>query len=114
MKLMAYYDESGVCGMNFDNVNYHFLKNVFGDILAVYEGNGNLCGKYIYDAWENHKVVDANNTEITDESNIAILNPFRYRGYYFDTEFNLYYLQNRYYDPQLGRFISADISAING
>ena len=36
------------------------------------------------------------------------LNPFRYRGYYYDTETNLYYLKTRYYDPAVGRFISAD------
>ncbi len=36
------------------------------------------------------------------------MNPFRYRGYYYDTETELYYLQTRYYDPELGRFISQD------
>ena len=35
-------------------------------------------------------------------------NPFRYRGYYFDTESGMYYLQSRYYDPEIRRFISAD------
>ena len=39
---------------------------------------------------------------------IATLNPFRYRSYYFDEETGLYYLQSRYYDAELGRFISAD------
>jgi RHS repeat-associated protein len=38
-------------------------------------------------------------------------NPFRYRGYYWDKELNLYYLQTRYYDPQTGRFINADCLA---
>ncbi len=42
------------------------------------------------------------------EKVIANMNPFRYRSYYFDVETNLYYLQTRYYDPELGRFISAD------
>ena len=41
-------------------------------------------------------------------NNVATLNPFRYRSYYFDEETGLYYLQSRYYDPELGRFISAD------
>ena len=36
------------------------------------------------------------------------MNPFRYRGYYLDTETNLYYLQSRYYDSYTGRFINAD------
>ena len=46
----------------------------------------------------------------TDEINafIAVKNPFRYRSYYYDFETNLYYLNSRYYDPQIGRFINAD------
>lgn len=38
-----------------------------------------------------------------------MLNPFRYRGYYLDTETGLYYVNNRYYDPETGRFINADV-----
>ena len=49
---------------------------------------------------------------VTDTSNInrfiAFKNPFRYRSYYYDFETNLYYLNSRYYDPQIGRFINAD------
>ena len=36
------------------------------------------------------------------------MNPLRYRGYYYDSDTNLYYLQSRYYDPNIGRFINAD------
>ena len=64
--------------------------------------------QYNYDAWGNHKVVDANGNEITDSTHIGNLNPFRYRSYYFDVETGLYYLQTRYYDPEGGRFISQD------
>ena len=39
----------------------------------------------------------------------ASLNPFRYRGYYFDTETGLYYLNSRYYNPNWARFISSDV-----
>lgn len=76
---------------------------------------------YVYDAWGNHKVLNATTEEeITDANHIGNLNPFRYRGYYYDTEFKLYYLQTRYYDPEVGRFISqdginyADPETING
>ena len=41
-------------------------------------------------------------------SSVAKLNPFRYRGYYYDAETGLYYLNSRYYDPSVGRFINAD------
>lgn len=65
--------------------------------------------KYVYDAWGNHKVYNASGSEIGAEViNIGNVNSIRYRGYYWDKEFNLYYLQSRYYDPTLGRFISPD------
>ena len=76
--------------------------------------------EYYYDAWGNHKVVDEKGDEITDLDNIGNLNPFRYRGYYYDTETGLYFLQTRYYDPEVGRFLNrdsveyADPETING
>ena len=36
-------------------------------------------------------------------------NPYRYRGYYYDTETGFYYFQSRYYDPEVSRFINADV-----
>lgn len=69
----------------------------------------------MYDAWGNHQVLVKENEEYIDISNnldytnnIGNVNPFRYRGYYFDTETSLYYLNTRYYDPTIGRFINAD------
>ena len=65
--------------------------------------------RYIYDSWGNTlSVQDANGQEITSPNNMGNLNPFRYRGYYFDTETGLYYLHSRYYDPQTCRFVNAD------
>ena len=104
-----YYDESGVCGMNYNGTEYYYRKNIFGDVIAIYDSLGNLQCTYKYDAWGNHKVYNASGSEIGAEvANIGNVNPIRYRGYYWDKEFNLYYLQSRYYDPVVGRFISAD------
>ncbi len=64
--------------------------------------------EYKYDAWGNCKVLGANGVEITDTNHIGILNPFKYRSYYFDTETGLYFLKSRYYDSVIGRFISID------
>ena len=64
--------------------------------------------KYTYDAWGNHVVVDANGNVITDETHIAHLNSYRYRSYYYDTETGLYFLKTRYYDAEIGRFITLD------
>ena len=64
---------------------------------------------YTYDAWgEKLHILDSDGNEITSSSNIAIINPLRYRGYYYDTETGWYYLQSRYYDPANHRFINAD------
>ena len=47
---------------------------------------------------------------------IGDINPLRYRGYIYDEELGMYYLQSRYYDPVIGRFVSADsmMSGVNG
>lgn len=105
-----HYDESGVCGMNYNGTEYYYLKNILGDIIAIYDTLGNLQCRYVYDAWGNHKIYNAGDVEITtaEETHIGNINPLRYRGYYWDSEFNLYYLQSRYYDANLGRFINAD------
>ena len=76
-----------------------------------------MCYRYTYDAWGNHRIYDGS-TLIYDsatgviavgyENHIAILNPIRYRGYYYDTETGLYYLQSRYYDATLCRFLNRD------
>ena len=64
--------------------------------------------KYKYDTWGKCKILNASGAEITDSNNIGILNPFRYRSYYFDTETGFYFLKTRYYDPEIGRFTTID------
>ena len=89
---------------------YYFTKNLQGDIIGIYDVTGTIVASYEYDAWGNHSVYDATG-EIVEEKQtnfIGYINPFRYRGYYFDQETNLYYLNNRYYDSNVKRFINAD------
>ena len=81
----------------------YVVTNSMGDVLAFVDGDGNIIGSYEYDAWGNCKITSDNSS-----TNITQLNPIRYRGYYYDTETGLYYLQSRYYDPSIGRFINAD------
>ena len=64
--------------------------------------------EYKYDSWGNHAVLDANGADIASATHIGNLNPFRYRGYYYDAETGLYFLKTRYYDPEVGRFITID------
>lgn len=89
--------------------SYIYIKNLQGDIIEILDEQFNLVAKYNYDSWGNVlSVTDANGTQITDQNHIGNMNPFRYRGYYYDTETGLYYLQNRYYNPEWGRFLNAD------
>jgi len=78
--------------------------------VALYDSTGSLFATYDYDAWGKVlRVSDANGNLITSTTNFANINPFRYRGYYYDTDSELYYLQSRYYDPTTGRFVNADV-----
>ena len=83
--------------------NIYVITNRQGDVLGLYDYAGTRKVSYEYDAW-------GNTVSVTDTSqgNWSTLNPFRYRGYYFDTETGLYYLLSRYYDPAVGRFLNAD------
>ena len=103
-----YYDITGIVGIEHDGVRYYFQKNIQGDVARIFNANGYLVARYVYDAWGNHTVYDANGNINTDENFIGNINPFRYRGYYFDVETGLYYLNTRYYDPFACRFINAD------
>ena len=98
---MAYRDSTYFNG-DFDF--YLFAKNVQGDILYIYNTSGTRLVTYTYDAWGNVTTSYSNG----GASTAARYNPFRYRGYYYDTETGFYYLNSRYYDPAVGRFLNAD------
>ncbi len=108
------YDHTGVVGFTYGNNTYIYRKDVQGNIVGILDNTGKVVVKYTYDAWGNHAVADGNGNTITDETNIGHINPFRYRGYYYDTETELYFLKTRYYDPEIGRFMTIDsISYLN-
>lgn len=85
-----------------------YRKDIQGNICAILDSTGNVVVEYKYDAWGNHAVLNASGGDIEEGTHIGNMNPFRYRGYYYDTETGLYYLKSRYYDPETGRFISID------
>lgn len=97
------YDASGMpVGFTTEEASYYYKKNAQGDIVAILDSDGNEVAGYSYDAW-------GNITHISGDEEIAKLNPFRYRGYYQDDETGLFYVGSRYYDPEIGRFINADV-----
>ena len=112
--LVYLYDAEGnPIGMQYRNTamgedefaEYWYEKNLQGDIVAVYDAAGTKLISYTYDAWGNFIKQYHNGCT---SSNPVVNNPFLYRGYYFDNELGMYYLQSRYYDPVIGRFINAD------
>ena len=111
--LMYHYSSGGsIIGMSYRNASYAegvfdtyvFEKNILGDIVAVYDINGVKLVSCRYDAWGNFTTMYHNGTT---SNSIAARNPFKYRGYYYDKDLGLYYLQTRYYDSVTGRFINA-------
>ena len=98
------YDNSGVIGVKYNNAQYFYRRDCQGNIIALIDSSGNVVVEYKYDAWGNHEATVADETYVA----LAEINPFRYRGYYYDSETGLYYLQTRYYDPEVVRFISRD------
>ena len=106
--LVPLYDnEDSVCGILYNSVPYYFIKNLQGDVIAIVDKDAKTVARYSYDAWG--AVTSAvTYTELTNGVDIATINPFRYRGYYYDEEIDLYYLQSRYYDAGVGRFINCD------
>jgi RHS repeat-associated protein len=97
------YDADGsILSMNYLGDEYFYIKNLQGDIIEVVDASGTTVAKYRYDAWGN--IVYQWDSGL----GIANANPYRYRSYRFDSGTGLYYLNARYYDPSIGRFISAD------
>ena len=104
--LHFFYDAQGKPGMvTYNDVDYFYVYNLQGDVVALIDANGTQVVEYGYDAWGN-PISKTGSLAAT----IGTLNPFRYRGYVYDEETGLYYLQNRYYSPNWKRFINVDQS----
>ena len=96
------YDENGSpVGLTYKGTTHYYRKNLQGDIINITDSTGAKTVTYSYNAW-------GKLTSMTGNMELAVNNPFRYRGYYYDVESGLYYLNSRYYDPQTGRFINAE------
>ena len=103
--LLFYYDSDGsATSFSYNGTMYFYVKNLQGDVIRIIDLAGTEVASYVYDAWGNIK-------DTKGEPTIREINPIRYRGYVYDTETSLYYLQSRYYDPFAGRFLNADVYA---
>lgn len=115
-----FYDNNGLpFAVNFSSdggasfKTYYYVLNLQGDVVKLVNSSGTTAAQYTYDAWGTvTSILNANGNEIvnnTSGSAIAFWNPLTYRGYIRDIETGFYYLQSRYYDPVLHRFINADL-----
>ena len=102
--IQYYYNEAGsVIGLRYNGNDYFFRRNLQGDIISILNTAGQTVVSYEYDPWGNILAVTGSLA-----STLGADNPFRYRGYYYDTESCFYYLNSRYYDAKVCRFVNAD------
>lgn len=81
-------------------MTYYYIKNAFGDIIAIRDSSGNIDSSYRYGAF--------GECTAGRQGACYAVNPFRYRGYFYDVETKMYYLKNRYYNPAWHRFMNPD------
>ena len=96
--------------MNLNGIEYCYIRNVQGDVTGLFDKDGMQVVSYTYDTWGKLiSIKDQNGIDVTDDTtHVGYKNPYRYRGYRYDSETGLYYLQSRYYNPEWGRYINAD------
>ena len=100
--LVFMYDNNGdPFGFVYNDTEYYYVKNAQNDVTAIASADGTIIANYYYDSW-------GQITEVTGNTEIAEINPIRYRSYYYDSETEWYYLNTRYYSPELCRFINSD------
>ena len=92
--------------MSLNDAMYYYVKNLQGDITKIVNHQGKVMVEYTYDVWGN--ILREASVKSKTYADIKDFSLFRYRGYVYDTDTGLYYLQSRYYDPITGRFINAD------
>ena len=99
-----YYDSNNnIIGFTYNNQKYLYLKNLKNDIIGIIDSNNNIVVQYYYEGYGSIlNIVDTSNI------NLGTINPFRYKSYYYDNETGWYYLNSRYYDPIIKRFITPD------
>ena len=98
------YNNGEAAGFSYNGADYYYGKDSFGVIRYLYNTSGEVVTTYAYDAWGNVMSVAGTLAET-----VGAVNPIRYKSYYLDSETGWYYLQSRYYDAAVGRFLNADL-----
>ena len=105
------YDENGEAfGFNYNGNDYYYVRNAQNDVVRIVDSANETVVLYQYDSWG--KLLSCEDTSENDI--VSFINPYTYRGYYYDSDTQLYYLNSRYYNPELCRYINADSISDNG
>lgn len=104
-----YNSDEKLVGFKYNDELYYYQMNHLNDITGIYDSNYNLVVSYSYDSWGNIlSITDSLGNEVTDPSHIGVINPFRFRSYYYDEDIKMYCFQERYYNPSICRFFNID------
>ena len=99
------YDENGEAfGFNYNGNDYYYVRNAQNDVVRIVDSANETVVLYQYDSWG--KLLSREDT--SEKDIVSFINPYTYRGYYYDSDTEMYFLKSRYYNPELHRFISAD------
>ena len=112
--IFEYNTDGQPIGFVYRNMHYYYLTNQMGDVIGITNANGVVIAYYDYDEWGNLLAIVTATEGNTQQMDVAMANPLRYRGYYYDNETGYYYLQSRYYEPSICRFINADVPEFLG
>ena len=105
------HDDTGAyIGLIYEGVEYYYMKNVQGDIIGIVDAEGVIQAVYTYEPFGKLFSIETKSGFLRYDGDWSVggMNPIRYRGYYYDYDTKLYYLNSRYYDPYVGRFLNAD------
>lgn len=83
------------------SAKYFYARDMLQNILGIIDTNGSPVVIYQYTAY-------GTSTVLQDTAGLASINPFRFKGYYFDSESGMYYCHTRYYVPEWCRWLNAD------
>ena len=98
--VVLYGAEGEAVGFSVGGTVYTYVKNLQGDVIRILDEDGTAVVSYTYDPW--------GVPTVSGDASLAAINPCSYRGYYYDQETGFYYVSSRSYDPEIGRWISAD------
>lgn len=103
----TYDSNDNLISMNLNGSDYYYMRNAQNDVIGLVDYGKQKVVTYDYDSWGNLLSIGG-----SLKDTLGVKNPYRYRGYHYDTETGLYYLQSRYYNPEWGRFVNADDAGV--